>query len=121
MTRNDNTYNKKLIFSWFMTLLLFWGIEGYSNYTSPISFQENVELVVSDQKSLVKVISFENTFNKSQYFITTSTLSLIAKRHQTIASIMHEKFDTIISLEIKHHSLLFYIPTYPSEEENLFV
>lgn len=121
MTRNNKTYNKKLIFSWSMTLLLLWGIGGYSNYTSPISFQENVELVVSDQESLVKVISFENAFNESLYFITTSTLSSISKHHETIASIMYKKLDTIISSEIKYHLLLSHIPTYSSEEESLFV
>ncbi|WP_299608138.1 hypothetical protein [uncultured Aquimarina sp.] len=120
MTGNNNTYNKKLIFSWFMTLLLFLGIGGYSNYTSPISFQENIELVVSDQQSLVKVISLGNAFNESPYFITTSTLSSISKHHETIASIMYKKLDTIISSEIKYH-LLFHIPTYSSEEESLFV
>lgn len=103
-----------------MTLLLFWGIGGYSNYTSPISFKENVELVVSHRQSFVKVISFENTCNETPCFITT-TLSSIAKRHQTFASIMYKKFDPTISLEIKHHLLLFHTPTYSSEEESLFV
>ncbi|MBW1298628.1 hypothetical protein [Aquimarina litoralis] len=121
MIRNNNRYNKKLIFSWFMTLLLFLGIGGYSNYTQPISFQENVELVVSDKQNSAKVLSFRNTLDQEQYYLYSNKLNLLVKHHEAITAIACKKFNNTISLEINHLLSFFFHHKYSSEEEILFV
>ncbi|MFD2565172.1 hypothetical protein [Aquimarina rubra] len=118
MPNNTKTYNNKLIASWFITLLLFLGIGGYTNYTQPVSYQESIELVVSEARSKTKTLSFAEAKYPKQRFDHSINLKLLSKHHSSISLIKNRELEKPFSLKIiTHKTFLLRSNTYTTEED----
>ncbi|MHA7058402.1 hypothetical protein ACWGOQ_0014360 [Aquimarina sp. M1] len=98
MSTTNSTYNIKLILNWFITLLLFLGIGGYTKYTQPISCKESIELVISEAKSYTSSISFSEATYAKRGFNNLTSFAQLSKYHSHIYRLKYERFDNKIAL-----------------------
>ncbi|WP_299187741.1 hypothetical protein [uncultured Aquimarina sp.] len=122
MLNRSYTYNHKLLFSWFITLLLFLGIGGYTNYTQPISYENTIELVISPKENDLKTTSYNNVKKSDQKFrYYDSDLLFIVRLHNTIHIVKGKEFDNTISLTLKHKIFFPKNTNYISEENSFHI
>ncbi|WP_299313894.1 hypothetical protein [uncultured Aquimarina sp.] len=119
MLNYKRTYNNNLISSWFITLLLFLGIGGYTNYTPPIVAQTTIELVIYNKKSYDKTFSYSEALLIKEHFDTYNTyLKQISKYHTTISLIKIKEFNNSIPLSIMHKVFFIRNNNYTVEEDS---
>ncbi|WP_299216419.1 hypothetical protein [uncultured Aquimarina sp.] len=119
MLNHKRTYNNNLISSWFITLLLFLGIGGYTNYTPPIVNQTTIELVISNEKSCDKTLSYANAIKVNEHFNLYHTyLKQLSKHHTTISLVKTKEFNSTISLTITHKVFRIRSNNYTTEEDS---
>jgi len=122
MLNHSNTYNNNLISRWFITLMLFFSIGGYTNYTQPVSNQDTIELVITTEESLAKTSSFKDILSNKQHFssfnLFKNNLKSISNHHDTISLVKSKEFDTFISLTMVHKIFSFRNHVFTSEEDS---
>ncbi|WP_299440041.1 hypothetical protein [uncultured Aquimarina sp.] len=122
MLKHSNTYNNNLISRWFITLMLFFSIGGYTNYTQPISSQDTIELVITNEESFAKISSFKDILADGQHFnsfyLFKNHLKLISKHHSNISIVKNKDLDTSISLTMIDKIFLFRNNVFTSEEDS---
>ncbi|SEL94065.1 hypothetical protein SAMN04487910_3656 [Aquimarina amphilecti] len=122
MINHSYTYNHKLIFSWFITLLLFLGIGGYTNYTQPISYENTIELVISTKEDIPEIASYNKAIESNKKFIyNNADLRFLSKLHNTIYFIKSKEFNNTISLTLKHKKFFPKDNNYTSEENSFHI
>ncbi len=118
MSNHSPTYNNKLIASWFITLLLFLGIGGYTNYTQPVSYKESIELVISEARSKTKTLSFAEAKYPKERFDHAINLKLLSKHHSSISLIKNRELEKPFSLKfITYKTFLSRSNTYTTKED----
>ncbi len=116
------TPTKNLISTWFITLFLFIGIGGYSNYTQPIAAENTIELVISEKTVQPKTLSHRNSLHKITYFVPYSNhLRILSQYHHSIALNKDNEFDNCIILAITRKTLFCLNSNYTSEEDSFHI
>ncbi|WP_298543469.1 hypothetical protein [uncultured Aquimarina sp.] len=119
MLKHKRTYNNNLISSWFFTLLLFFGIAGYANYTPPTAGQTKIELVVSNEEDYSKTLLYRAALSIKQHFGSyNSYLKQISEHHTTISLIRTRDFDNAIPLDIIHKVFHIRSTNYSAEDDS---
>ncbi|AXT56315.1 hypothetical protein D1815_11315 [Aquimarina sp. AD1] len=122
MLKGSYTYNHKLLFSWFITLLLFLGIGGYTNYTQPISYENTIELVISSKENNLKTTSYNKVIKSDQKFrYYNSDLQFLVRFHNSIHIVKGKEFNNTISLTLKHKIFFPKNTNYTSEENSFHI